>query len=64
VGAVAAAASAAAAGDVVAGAAVAGDVAAGAAMADAAAAALGDPIRRFGGRPLVLRGCVLQLPGI
>ncbi len=45
-------------------AAAAGEAMAGAAMADAAAAALGDPVRRLGGRPLVLGGWGLQLPGI
>ncbi len=61
-GAVAAAAAAAAA-DAAASAAAA-DAAANAAAADAAAAALGDPVRRLGGRPLVLGGWGLQLPGI
>jgi hypothetical protein len=47
-----------------AGAAAAGAAVAGAVMADAAAAALGDPVWRLGGRPLVLGGWGLQLPGI
>jgi hypothetical protein len=42
----------------------AGAAKAGVAMADAAAAALGNPVRRLGGSPLVLGGWGLQLPGI
>jgi hypothetical protein len=49
-------AGAAAAGAASAGAASAGAALAGAAMADAAAALLGDPVRRLGGRPLLLEG--------
>jgi hypothetical protein len=58
--------SAAAAGAAAAGAAATGAEAAGAAAAGVAAAAavLGDTVWRLGGRPLVLGGWGLQLPGI